>query len=63
MGPLLPIPKKEPGTWRLIVHLSSPDGGSINDGISEKWVSLSYVTTDMVIISMGPGTIMHEERL
>ena len=35
------IPKKsQPGKWRLIVDLSSPQGFSINDGISENLCSL-----------------------
>jgi len=40
------IPKKHrPGKWRLIVDLSSPEGGSVNDSIniSKDTCSLSYV--------------------
>ena len=30
------IPKKhQPGKWRLILNLSSPDGHSVNDGIQK----------------------------
>ena len=36
------IPKSTPGKWRLIVDMSSPEGGSVNDGIREAWCSLSY---------------------
>ena len=28
------IPKSEPGKWRLILDLSSPQGNSVNDGIT-----------------------------
>ena len=38
------IPKSTPGKWRLIVDLSSPEGGSVNDGIRDSWCSLSYVS-------------------
>ena len=27
------IPKSTPGKWRLIVNMSSPEGGSVNEGI------------------------------
>lgn len=38
------VPKKTPGSWRLIVDLSAPEGGSVNDGIEGRWCSLSYMT-------------------
>jgi len=37
------IPKGSTGRWQLIVDMSSPERGSINDGIPEKFCSLSYV--------------------
>ena len=37
------IPKELTGRWRLIVDMSSPEGGSVNDGIPEELCSLSYV--------------------
>ena len=40
------IPKRTTGQWRLIVDLSSPEGGSVNDGIEEVICSLSYVSID-----------------
>ena len=40
------IPKSAPGKWRLIVDMSSPEGGSVNDGIQETMCSLSYATVD-----------------
>ena len=38
------ILKSTPEKWRLIVNLSSPEGGSVNDGIRETWCSMTYVT-------------------
>ena len=44
------IPKKnQPGKWRLIVDLSSPVGGSVNDGIDPDEFSLQYVRLDEII--------------
>lgn len=40
------IPKTDPGKWRLILDLSSPEGSSVNDGISPERCSLSYMTVD-----------------
>ena len=40
------IPKADPGRWRLIVDLSSPEGASVNDGIDSSLCSLSYITVD-----------------
>ena len=56
------IPKKgRAGRWRLIVDLSSPDGHSINDGISRELSSLSYMSVDDVmaeVVRRGKGTLM-----
>ena len=56
------IPKKhKPGKWRLILDLSSPEGFSINDGISKETSSLNYTTTDDVveaILKSGRGSLM-----
>ena len=42
-SPIGIIPKaNQPGKFRLIVDLSSPQGGSVNDGISPDLCSLSY---------------------
>ena len=37
-------PKSTPWKWRLIVDMSSPKGGSVNDGVKEPWYSLPYAT-------------------
>ena len=56
------IPKRgQPGKWRLIVDLSSPEGGSVNDGIDRDRYSLQYIKVDDVIRMVshhGPGALM-----
>ena len=43
------IPKKhQPGKWRLISDLSYPEGRSVNDLITPKWCSLSYISVEQV---------------
>ena len=46
---------------RLIVDLSSPAGGSVNDGISKELSSLSYMAVDDVmekVLELGKGARM-----
>ena len=56
------IPKKHKSNkWSLILDLSSPQGFSVNDGISKESSSISYTTTDYVveaILKSGKGTLM-----
>ena len=56
------IPKPhQPGKWRLIVDLSSPEGASVNDGISTNLCSLTYASIDdavALIICRGRGTLL-----
>ena len=52
------IPKSEPGNWRLILDLSSPEGRSVNDGINSENCLLSYITVDDAIVSMGEGAML-----
>ena len=56
------IPKKHKlNAWRLIVDLSSPEGHSVNDGISKELCSLSYVSLhDVVacIMTVGRGFML-----
>lgn len=54
------IPKSS-GGWRLILDLSSPEGGSVNEGIEENLCSLSYVSLDdaaQAIMTYGPGCLL-----
>ena len=56
------IPKKsQPGKWRLIVDLSSPEGHSVNDGIDPVAWHLQYIKVDDIIKMVsksGPGALM-----
>ena len=61
VSPFGVIPKSEPGQWRLIIDLSSPAGGSVNDGINKEWCSLTYMTIDDVaarVVRLGRGALM-----
>lgn len=43
------IPKKhQPGKWRIITHLSAPEGSSINEAIQPEICTLSYITVKEV---------------
>ena len=56
------IPKKSsPGKWRLIIDLSSPSEGSVNDGIAPPLCSLSYPTVHKaarLAQSLGKGALL-----
>ena len=55
------IPKSTTGKWRLIVDMSSPEGGSVNNGIPGDFCSLSYATVADAargITSYGRGALM-----
>ena len=61
VSPFGVIPKGSTGKWRLIVNLSAPEGGSVNDGIQEHWCSLSYISVDdaaQTILEKGRGALM-----
>jgi hypothetical protein len=62
LNPFGVIPKRNRlNKWRLIVDLSSPEGHSVNDGISKDLSSLSYVSVDDVvagIVQRGRGTLL-----
>jgi len=58
MSPLGLIPKKNrPGQWRLILDLSSPQGVSINNGISKELSSLAYCSIDLLSAHMVKSDI------
>ena len=44
VSPLGCIPKKTPGEFGLIHHLSYPKGSSVNDGTSPEFSSVRYAT-------------------
>ena len=56
------IPKKgKPNWWRLIVNLSAPDGGSVNDFIARDQVSISYMSVDDMmaeVLKRGRGALL-----
>ena len=62
ISPIGVIPKSsQPGRWRLIVDLSSPEGNSVNEGIAPEWCSLQYLRVDDVvqhIVATGQGTLL-----
>ena len=56
------IPKKlQPGKWRLILDLSSPEDHSVNAGIPREPFSIRYISVDVaikVLMELGPGALM-----
>ena len=56
------IPKKsQPGKWRLIVDLSSPQHASVNDGISSTLCSLAYPSVHdaaRLVRELGKGCLL-----
>ena len=49
VSPLGIVPKKTPGDFRMIHHLSYPKGKSVNDGISREHTSVHYANIDKAI--------------
>jgi len=49
VSPLGLVPKKQKGEFRMIHHLSYPEGGSINDFIDPKLSSVQYTSFDAAI--------------
>lgn len=61
VSPLGLVPKKIPGDFRLIHHLSFPKGFSINDGIASEDTSVQYATVAdaiRLIKLAGPGSYL-----
>ena len=61
VSPLGIIPKKSPGEFRLIHHLSYPAGSSVNDGIPKELATVRYATIDdaiRLIKSLGKGCFL-----
>ena len=61
-SPIGIIPKSsQPGKFRLIVDLSSPQMASVNDGIAPSMCSLEYASLDQavqMVASLGEGALM-----
>ena len=49
VSPLGVVPKKTPGEFRMIHHLSFPNGPSLNDGIPPEHTSVKYATIEDAI--------------
>ncbi|XP_073419122.1 uncharacterized protein [Dendrobates tinctorius] len=49
ISPLGIVPKKEPGKYRLIHHLSYPKGDSVNDAIPPEDSSVTYASFDRAV--------------
>ena len=59
------VPKHD-GGWRIIYHLSAPDGLSINDFIDPFSYSLKYCSIDdacTIINKLGPGALLSKINL
>ena len=58
VSPLGFVPKKQPGEYRMIHHLSFPHGGSVNDFIPSEFCSVYYASVDdavRIIKKLGKG--------
>ncbi|XP_068110929.1 toll-like receptor 7 [Hyperolius riggenbachi] len=61
VSPLGVVPKKEPGSFRLIHHLSFPKGSSVNDGLSGQDTSVVYTSFDVAlrwVRKLGQGSLL-----
>lgn len=61
ISPLGLVPKQKPGDYRVIHHLSFPEGSSINDGISREHSTVSYQSVDdavALIKHYGKGALL-----
>ena len=62
ISPIGVIPKQSSlDKWRLIVHLSVPEGTSVNEGIEVSLCSIKYSSVDdavRIIQQLGPGTML-----
>ncbi|XP_072254199.1 uncharacterized protein [Pyxicephalus adspersus] len=61
ISPLGVVPKKEPGQFRMIHHLSYPTGESVNDGIAPELCRVVYTSFDRAVALVrkaGKGCLM-----
>ena len=61
LNPIGLVPKKARGEFRMITNLSSPKGSSVNDGILEDFVHVSYASVEdavRLICQCGPSPFL-----
>ena len=61
VSPLGLVPKHEAGEFRVIHHLSFPEGASVNDGIDQEHKTVHYQNIDNAITlikKFGQGSLM-----
>ena len=66
VSPLGLVPKKAPGEFRLIHHLSFPEGDSINSNIPKEMTAVSYQSIDTassLIKQVGKGALLAKTDL
>ena len=66
VSPVGLVPKAQPGKYRLIQHLSYPEGESINDGINPDYCTVQYTQFDEAIntvVRVGKGALMAKEDI
>lgn len=66
VSPLGIVPKKNPGEFRMIHHLSYPKGSSINDHIPAQYCSVQYQSIDHAIAAIkqiGVGALLSKSDL
>lgn len=60
VSPIGLVPKKAPGQFRLIHHLSYPHGNSVNDFIDKNLARVTYSSFDDAVhalLTLGPGSL------
>ena len=66
VSPLGLVPKKEEGEFRVIHHLSFPEGASVNDGISQEHKTVHYQNIDcaiQLIKRLGKGSLLSKSDI
>ena len=61
ISPIGCVPKKSPGDFRIIHHLSYPKGSSINDFICDELSTTRYASLDdaaKLLLDLGPNSLM-----
>ena len=66
ISPIGLVPKSQPGKYRMIQHLSFPDGDSVNDWIDREYCAVQYTHFDKAVegvIRVGKGALMAKEDI